>query len=143
MIAILIIIITIFFFWKIIPASLSYVKPKILNQPKFQFKIVPTWFGGGYVTFKFSNDYGASWKHILREGSDFCNALADHFAKPVAYKLGNGNFDAEKIRFDSYEKCIEHNNKVIEKVKNSNISLKNQRLQRNENLKNAWERANS
>jgi len=133
---------TILFFWKIIPASLSYVKPKISNQPKFQFKIVPAWFGGGYITFKFSNDYGAGCKHILCEGSDMLNALADHFTEPVAYKLGNGNFDAEKIMFNTYEKCIEHNNKVIEKVKNSNISLKKQRLQRDENLKNAWERDN-
>ena len=139
---VVIMVITILFFWKVVPASLSYTKSKVSDQPKFQFKIVPAWFGGGYVTFKFSNDYGVTWNHILREGSDFCNALADHFTEPVSYKLGNGDFNAEKIRFNTYEKCIEHNNKVFEKVKNSNISLKKQRLERDERLKKAWKKAN-
>lgn len=138
---ILIIIITIFFFWKIVPTSLSYIKPKISNQSKFQFKIVSAWFGGGYVTFKFSNDYGVTWKYILREGSDMLDNFANHFTEPVAYKLGNGNFDYEKEKFNTYEKCIEHNNNVIEQIKISNISLEKQRLQKAENLKNAWERA--
>lgn len=139
---VVIIVITILFFWKVVPASLSYTKSKVSDQPKFQFKIVQSWFSGDYVTFKFSNDYGISWKYILKEGSDFCDSFKDHFAEPVAYKLGSGDFDYEKRSFDTYEKCIEHNKKVFETVKNSNISLKKQRLERDERLKKAWKKAN-
>ena len=115
--------------------------PQSLYGVPSQIKFKNAWFGGGYVTPHFYHN--GSWHTLNHVGSDFCNALKDNYIEPIAWKLGNGNFDYEKKQWATVGACLEHNRDIDKRCTEKNISLKQQRKERRDREKAAWNRANS
>lgn len=85
-----------------------------LYEKPSQLKFKTTWFSDDYVTPYF---YHNGWKPLLCV--DKPNVMNDHeyTIKNITYRLGNGNFEYEKKRWNNVGTCLENNQRVWEDVK--------------------------
>lgn len=117
---------------------------KIKKEKYFKLRFNLSWFSHNYVTPEYSDNGGITWKPLLTFGPRIgADVLDNHILEPISYRLGNGDFDYEKnYKWNTLEKCIEHNEKVKRDLIQFNKSLKQQREERNNRRKEALRRLN-
>lgn len=79
-----------------------------------QLKFKTTWFSEDYVTPYF---YHNGWQPLLCVEKPNVMNDYEYVAKNITYRLGNGNFEYEKKRWNTVGVCLENNKKVWEDVK--------------------------
>jgi hypothetical protein len=115
---------------------------KDLNNPdNFRLKIVPSWFSKEYCTFKYSTNKGRSWNTIYEINQPI---LSDEnwTSGAISYRIGNGDFEAEKIKFGSYEKIKKYHDELEIRYAEKKQERRDQWRREKETLNNAYDRAN-
>lgn len=114
------------------------------NPEDFKLKVVESWFSEDWVEFMYTANGGKSWKKIYRAESPFLGHIdCDWKWSPLTYRLGDGDFRAEKERFSSYQKILDYEKEQEKIYYEGQESVERQRRQIEERRLEALKRANN
>ena len=104
---------------------IKWFKEKVLGiKPIFKIKIEEASFSERFFCIKFSNNNGWSWEYIIDDKYDAwspCNELTTD----IAY-WGPSSIKTIAQEFDSYEKCLAYNKRVMDNINKTNESRRTQ-----------------
>ena len=97
----------------------KWFKEKVLGiKPVFKIKIETSWFSEQYFCVKFSKNNGWKYEYLIEDKIDI-SSPCDELITDIAY-FSPSSIKSIVKNLDSYEKCVEYNEKVYINVKNTN-----------------------
>lgn len=96
-------------------------KERVLGiKPIFKIKIEKASFSERFFCIKFSNNNGWSWEYIIDDKYDIYSPCSE-LTTNIAY-WGPDSIEIIAKGFDSYEKCLAYNKRVLDNIEKTNIS---------------------
>lgn len=123
---------------------LEYFFPNTARPEDFKLKIVPSWFSDDNVSFEYTANGGWTWNYIYSARSPFLGFLKYNWTwEIVSYRLGDGKFEGEKIKWGSYKRIQEYHAKEMKEYEAGQASIERQRKELQQKKKDALRRANT
>lgn len=106
---------------KLVNNMIKWFKERVLGiKPIFKIKIEKAWFSEKYFCIKFSNNNGWSWRYIIDVKYDI-NSPCSELTTDIAY-WGPDSIETIAKDFDSFEKCLAYNKRVLDNIEKTNVS---------------------
>lgn len=104
---------------EIIIIMFKWFKEKVLGiKPIFKIKIETSWFSERYFCVKFSKNNGWKYEYLIEDKIDI-NSPCDELTTDIAY-FAPYSLESIVKNLDSYEKCVEYNERVYTRIENIN-----------------------
>lgn len=104
---------------EIIIIMFKWFKEKVLGiKPIFKIKIETSWFSERYFCVKFSKNNGWKYEYLIEDKIDIYSPC-DELITDIAY-FAPSSIESIVKNLDSYEKCVEYNERVYTRIENIN-----------------------
>ncbi len=118
----------------------DYVVPDEYYEIPSQLRFKPSWFSDDFVTPYFYHN--GLWHALLGINRPMLEN-EDYEIENIAYRLGNGVFDAEKVKWATVGDCLKHNQQVHKELKLKRKERREDKLRREKQKIEAYKRANN